>query len=119
MSFDKRYLKKIRSGSHLLPPPGGEVVRELVDELLSIDGQSSTVVSLRAQLDAAMHKETAMCLELERERGRLDWWIGHAANLAEDGGSFSWYEDGATRFNWQVQIVINGDIRAAIDEAMS
>ena len=73
---------------------------------------------LQSRLDAAMHKETAMCLELERERGRLDWWIGHAANLAEDGGSFSWYEDGATRFNWQVQIVIDGDIRAAIDEAM-
>jgi len=62
---------------------------------------------LQSQLDAAMHKETAMCLELERERGRLDWYVEVGANIN--------VHDGA---EWQTVVVVDGNIRAAIDEAM-
>ena len=86
------------------------------------------VRSLQSQLDAAMHKETAMLLELERERkevvyleglveeerGRLDWWIEKDAMTLEDGTDIMWH-DGV---EWQTVLIIDGDIRAAINEAM-
>ena len=53
-----------------------EMMQDMDDELSQaherLGRATSKVKTLQSQLDAAMHKETAMVLEIERERGRLD-----------------------------------------------
>ena len=39
--MDQREINKMRQCSHLLPPPGGEVVRGLLDEIEKLQGEDT------------------------------------------------------------------------------
>ena len=63
-------------------------------------------------IDAAMHKETAMLLELERH---LAWCLKHAARI--DGENLVWGRPSIYAMSHHVPIV-DGDVESAIEAAM-
>jgi len=85
------------------------------------------IASLCTQLEDAMHKETAMLLDLEREqkevtyleglvaeeRARLAWCLEHEAVIDDRKTQLCWWSQGECK----ELCVIDGDVEGAIDVA--
>ena len=56
--------------------------------------------------------------DYEELEERLMWWVDHEATIAPNRLSFSWYKETAKgAFDYQVQVITDDNVRAAITKA--